>query len=304
VSDPSASLGQIIQSLVVNVVIALSKAVAAVISGSGAMLAEALHSFSDCGNQLLLLFGVKRAARPPDEKHPLGHGRSRYFFSFMVGELLFAGGGVFSIVEGVRKLRDPEPLESITTAVIILCISLVLEGWSCWSNVRELNRRRGREGFFRHLRNTKDADLVVVFGENSAAVIGLCIALAAVVLAYQTGDGRWDALGSLGIGAVLIAVAIFVANEARSLLVGEAADPDTEKLVREVIAADANVVEVIRMLTIQQGPGEVIVALKLRWKPGLTTGGELEAATNELEARIAARCAEVKWTFVEADLVE
>ncbi len=298
----SESTKQIIQSLVVNVVIAVSKAVAAGLTRSGAMLAEALHSFSDCGNQLLLLFGVWRARRPADAKHPLGNGRSLYFWSFIVALLLFTGGGVFSIHEGIHKLRDPEPVGPIVSGVVILLLSLVLEGWSCWSNVVEMNKRRKDVGFFRYLRDTKDSDLVVVFGENSAAVVGLVFALIAIVLAKETGDGRWDAVGSLAIGLVLVGVALFLANEIRSLLVGEAADPITEREVRAVAEADPNVVEVIRMLTIQQGPGEVVVAMKLRWKDGLTTGGELERATNELEDRIAARCPEVKWTFMEPDL--
>jgi cation diffusion facilitator family transporter len=296
------STGQIIQSLVANVLIAISKAIAAAITRSGAMLAEALHSFSDCGNQLLLLFGVRRSRRPADEKHPLGHGRSLYFWSFIVSLLLFTGGGVFSIHEGIHKLEEPEPVGPIAVGVVILVVSLALEGWSCLSNIREINRRRGAAGFFRYLRDTKDADLVVVFGENSAAVIGLLLAMVAILLAKETGDGRWDAIGSLAIGVVLVGVALFLGNEIRSLLVGEAADPATERAVREIADADPNVVDVLRVLTIQQGTGEVMVALKLRWKTGLATGGELEQITNELEARIAARCPDVKWTFVEPDV--
>jgi len=298
------STGQIIQSLVVNVVIAASKAVAAVITQSGAMLAEALHSFSDCGNQLLLLFGVKRARRPANAKHPLGHGRTLYFWSFIVALLLFTGGGVFSIHEGIEKLREPEPVGPITVGVIILLISLLLEGWSCLSNIKELDKRRGQVGFVRYLHDTKDSDLIVVFGENLAAVIGLLFALAAIILAKETGDGRWDGVGSLAIGVVLVGVAIFLANEVRSLLVGEAASPDCERDVRAVVAEDPNVIELLRLITIQQGPGEVLVAMKLKWKPGLTTGSELEEITNALEARIADRCPDVKWTFVEPDLVD
>ena len=298
------STRQIIQSLVVNVVIAVSKAVAAVITRSGAMLAEALHSFSDCGNQLLLLFGVRRARRPASPKYPLGQGRALYFWSFIVALLLFTGGGVFSIHEGIEKLDHPEPVGPILAGVIILVISLALEGWSCLSNVRELNKRRGEIGFLRYLRETKDSDLVVVFGENAAAVIGLVFALAAIVLAKETGDGRWDGVGSLAIGLVLVGVALFLGNEIRSLLVGEAAAPATERTVRELAAADPNVDEVLKLITVQQGPGQVLVALKLRWKPGLSTGEELERLTNELEARIEAACPDVTWTFVEPDLVE
>jgi divalent metal cation (Fe/Co/Zn/Cd) transporter len=202
----------------------------------------------------------------------------------------------------VHKFREPEPVGPILVAVIILALSIALEGWSCWSNIVELNRRRGAIGFFAYLRATKDSDLVVIFGENAAAVLGLGFALIALVVARETGDGRWDAVGSLAIGAVLVGVALFLAVEIKSLLLGEAADPVTEATVRALAATDPNVLEVLRMMTIQQGPGEVVVAMKLRFKPGLTTGGELCAIINELEARIEARCPEVKWTFVEPDV--
>jgi cation diffusion facilitator family transporter len=298
------SVKHIIQSLLVNVVIAAFKTVAAVITGSGAMLAEALHSFADCGNQLLLLLGVKKARRPADAAHPLGYGRNLYFWSFMVALLLFTGGGMFSIYEGIHKLEHPEAVGDIGLAIIILAVSIVLEGWSCLSNIKELNARRGAIGFVRYLRETKDSDLVVIFGENFAAVIGLVCAMIAIVVAKETGDGRYDAAGSLAIGLVLVGVALFLAKEIKSLLLGEAADPVTERTVREVAEADPNVEAVLRVMTIQQGPGEVVVAMKLRFKPGLVTGGPLEQATNELEDRIEARCPEVKWTFMEPDVTD
>ncbi len=296
--------GHIIQSLLVNAVIAAAKTVAAVITGSGAMLAESLHSFADCGNQLLLLMGVHKARKPADAAHPLGYGRNLYFWSFMVALLLFTGGGVFSIYEGIHKFGSPEPVGPILVAVIILGLSIALEGWSTWSNIVELNKRRGAVPFFQYLRETKDSDLVVIFGENAAAVLGLVLALVAVVIARETGDGRWDAIGSLAIGVVLVGVALFLAVEIKSLLLGEAADPITEQSVRAIVEADPNVVKVLRMMTIQQGPGEVVVALKLQFQPGLKTGGDLCKAINALEGRIEARHPEVKWTFVEPDTTD
>ncbi|MCE9577474.1 MAG: cation diffusion facilitator family transporter [Deltaproteobacteria bacterium] len=296
--------GHIIQSLAVNAAIAAAKTVAAVITGSGAMLAESLHSFADCGNQLLLLMGVHKARKPADAQHPLGYGRDLYFWSFMVALLLFTGGGVFSIYEGIHKFREPEPVGPILVAVIILALSIALEGWSCWSNIVELNKRRGAIPFFQYLRETKDSDLVVIFGENAAAVLGLALAMGAVLMAKETGDGRWDAVGSLAIGVVLVGVALFLAKEIKSLLLGEAADPVTEKSVREIVAADPNVERLLRMMSIQQGPGEVVVALKLKFKSGLTTGGELCKVINDLEARIEAQHPEVKWTFVEPDVTD
>jgi cation diffusion facilitator family transporter len=296
------STSHIIQSLVVNLIIAASKGVAAVISGSGAMLAETLHSFADCGNQLLLLLGVKRTRRAPDAKHPMGYGRELYFWSFMVALLLFSGGGVFSIYEGVHKTMHPEKVESVGLGLIILGIAFCLEGWATYGNVRELNRRRGATPFLRYLQRTKESDLVVVFGENSAAVLGLVFAIASLALSKLTGDGRWDGIGSLAIGVVLIAVAVFLAIEVKSLLVGEAADPELEQTIRELAVADPNVEEVLRVLTTQQGPGEVVVAMKLRMKPGLMTGGSLCEAINSFERALKAKAPEVKWSFIEPDL--
>jgi cation diffusion facilitator family transporter len=294
----------IIQSLVANTLIGISKGVAAFITGSGAMLAETIHSFADCGNQLLLLFGVKQAHRPADAKHPLGYGRALYFWSFMVAMLLFTGGGGFSIYEGVHKLRHPEPVGDVTVALIVLGLAIAIEGWATISNIRELKKRAGATPFFRFLRQTKDSDLVVIFGENGAATLGLVLALIAVVIAKQTGDGRWDAVGSLAIGVVLILVALFLAVEVKALLVGESADPEVEAAVREVAGSDPNILGVVRLMTIQQGPGQVMVALKLRMKPGLATGGDLCAAINAFEARLAEKRPEIQWIFTEPDVRE
>ena len=300
----AGSTAHILQSLVANALIAASKGVAAFITGSGALLAETIHSTADCGNQLLLLFGVKQARRPADARHPLGYGRALYFWSFMVAMLLFTGGGMFSIYEGIHKIQHPEPVDSITIGVIVLGIALALEGWATYGNVVELNRRRGATPFVRFLRETKDSDLVVVFGENSAAVLGLVLALAALVLAKTTGDGRWDGVGSLAVGLVLVAVAVFLAIEIKSLLVGEGADPALLRKIEEVIADEPQVRELIRMISVQQGPGEVMVAMKLRFANGLETGGELCEVINRLEARIAERAPEVRWTFIEPDVAD
>jgi cation diffusion facilitator family transporter len=294
------STGQIVQSLVVNVVIAASKGVAAVLSGSGAMLAETLHSFADCANQLLLLVGVRQAQRPPDDRHPLGHGRAVYFYSFVVALLLFFGGGVFSIREGLHKILHPEPVGDIASSLVILGVSLALEGYSLASNVREIRRRRREPGLVRFLRDTKDADLIVVFGENSAAVLGLVLAFAALLLARQTGDGRWDGIGSLGIGCVLVAVATFLAREVKSLLVGEAADPAVVPVIEELAAADPNVDKILRVLTLQQGPGEIVVAMKVGMRAGMHTA-ELVAAINAFERALKLRVPEIRWCFIEPD---
>ena len=294
------STGEILKSLAVNVIIAASKGVAAFLTGSGAMLAETLHSFADCGNQLLLLKGVRATRRPPDHEHPFGYGRSLYFYSFIVALLLFLGGGVFSIYEGVHKIEHPEPVEDVGIALVILFLSIALEGWSTLGNIKAMNARRGKTGFFRYLRETKDSDLIVVFGENSAAVLGLLLAMIALGLAHQTRDGRYDALGSLAIGLVLVGVATFLAREVKSLLVGEAAEPSLLKTLNELVDVDPNVERVLNVLTLQQGPGEIIVAAKLKFRSGLETDA-LVAAINAFERELKARIPEIRWSFIEPD---
>jgi cation diffusion facilitator family transporter len=297
------STGEILKSLAVNVIIATSKGVAAFITGSGAMLAETLHSFADCGNQLLLLKGVRATRKPADRTHPLGYGRNMYFYSFIVALLLFFGGGVFSIYEGVHKIEHPEAVNDVGIALVILVLSIGLEGWSTLGNIKVMNQRRGATPFLRYLRETKDSDLIVVFGENSAAVLGLLLAMIALVLAYETGDGRWDAVGSLAIGLVLVGVATFLAREVKSLLVGEAADPKMLRTFNELADIDPNVERVLNVLTLQQGPGEIVVAAKLKFRSDLSTDALVDAI-NAFERELKQRVPEVRWSFIEPDNVE
>jgi cation diffusion facilitator family transporter len=293
--------GHIIQSLAVNLLIAGVKAVAAVFTKSGAMLAEALHSFSDCGNQVLLLVGVRQARKPPDDKHPFGYGRAIYFWSFMVALLLFSGGGVFSVYEGIHKILRPEPVERVWLGVAILLISLVLEGGACLSNIRELNKRRGTKAFMRYLKDTTDSDLVVVFGENSAAVLGLSFAILALGLSAWTGDGRWDGAGSIAIGLVLVGVAVFLATEVSSLLIGESADPDIDAATRATARDIPELEAVLNVVTMQQGPGEVLVHVKIAFIPGIPIEDACRVI-NDFEARLRRARSEVRWVFVEPDI--
>lgn len=293
----------ILQSLVVNVVIAIAKLGAALFAGSGAMMAEAIHSFADCANQILLLVGVRQARKPPDDKHPLGYGRDMYFWSFIVALLLFTGGGVFSVYEGVHKLAHPEPMEHVGWAIGILAFSLCLEGWSLSDNVREMNQRRNGRGFIKYLQDTKDSDLVVVFGENAADVAGLLFALIAIGIYQLTGDVRADAIGSIAVGVVLVCVSVFLAREVKSLLVGEAGDPDIAQCAREIASSDVRVDSVIHVFTIQQGPGEVLVVAKLKCKPDLSAR-DVSKLINEFESKLRAVRPECRWIYVEPDLQE
>ena len=300
-SGSGDSTKHIIQSLLVNIAIAVIKAVAAVLTKSGAMLAEALHSAADCGNQILLLVGVRSARRAPSKTHPLGYGRDVYFWSFMVALLLFTGGGVFSIYEGIHKIREPEKVEKVWLGLIILGVSIVLEGAATLSNIKELNRRRGEKPFFQYLRDTKDSDLVVIFGENAAAVLGLGLAMLSLLIADATKDGRWDGIGSLAIGLVLVGVAVFLATEVKSLLLGESADVEIEKAVHQIATDHQDITKVLHVVTIQQGPGEVMVMLKLAFR-GQMLIEQVSVTIDDFEAKLRAARPEVRWCFVEPDV--
>ena len=299
----SHGTGHIIQSLVVNLCITGAKAFAAFMTHSGAMLAETIHSFADCANQTLLLVGVKQARRPPTKKHPLGYGRSVYFWSFMVAMLLFSVGGMFSIYEGIHKYHNPEPVENVMWGIGVLLFSICLEGYAAYSNVVEMNKRRGKSRFFQYLKETKDSDLIVIFGENSAAVLGLILALVFMLASYYTGDGRYDAVGSFCIGLVLISVAIFLSVEVKSLLIGESADPRISNTATEIAVKHPLIVALINCITIQQGPGEVMVCVKIKCEPHLLAS-DVSNLINEFEKQLRAACPEVKWLYVEPDVQE
>lgn len=291
----------ILTSLGANVGIALAKTAAALVTHSGSMLAEALHSFSDCANQILLLIGNRQAQRGPSESHPMGHGRASYLWSFLVALMLFFGGGVVAIYEGVHKVMHPEPVENVMWAFLVLGFSLALEGASLWQCVSEVKKQTaGTGGLAQRLRDTKDADLIVVTGENFAAVLGLAAAALFLFIAWRTHNGLWDGLGSIAVGLVLIAVAFFLAQETKSLLLGESADPAVEREVKAALAEDPRLISLLRLVSIQQGPGEVVLAMKVKPRSGLS-GDELIDTINELETRVRARCPEVKWQFVEPD---
>lgn len=295
------STSHIIQSLGINALIALSKGVAAFFTGSGAMLAEAIHSGADCANQILLLIGVKQGQKPADDKYPLGYGRNVYFWSFMVALMLFSGGGVFSIYEGIHKMHTPEAVDNVMVGIGILVFSIFLEGGATLSNIKELNKRKGNKTFFQYLKETKDSDLVVVFGENSAAVLGLFLALIALVMSYLTHDSRWDGLGSVMIGVVLVLVAIFLAVEIKSLLVGESADPEIKISATEIIKNFDEIDSVLRVISVQQGPGEVMIAMKLKFKSGISSE-VLVKSINNFEKEIKKVKPEIKWCFIEPDV--
>lgn len=291
----------ILQSLLVNLAISTGKGIAAYFTGSGAMLAETIHSFSDSGNQLLLLLGVKRSAKPATEKFPLGFGRELYFWSFMVAMLLFTGGGVFSIYEGYHKLEHPEPIQWVWVGLVVLIFSFLLEGYATFSNIKVIRAQKGDLSFLRYLCDTKDSDLVVVFGENLAASLGLLVAIPALVMAWYTGDPSWDAIGSIFIGIILVAVALFLTLEVKSLLLGERADKRIEQVARGAAAKEKPVSKVFRFLTVQQGPGQVVLMMKVGILPE-STAEEIAASINRIEDEVRSQFPEVTWSFIEPDI--
>jgi len=214
-SGTSGSVRAILYALGANIGIFLAKAVAAAITGSGAMLAEAVHSLADCGNQGLLLFGMKRARKPPTPDYPLGYGKEVYFWSFLVALMLFSVGGAFSVYEGIHKIYTPEPIEQPVLGVGVLVFSLALEWWSLRACLQEIDKTRGAQTLWRWFRDSRDSEMIVVFGEQIASIAGLAAALAAVAVTLFTGNPLYDAIGSVAIGVLLIVVAVFVAVEVK-----------------------------------------------------------------------------------------
>jgi cation diffusion facilitator family transporter len=301
-ADQGSSAKAILYALLANFGIAITKTGAAIYTNSGSMLAEAIHSFADCANQLLLFLGLKQAERPATRTHPLGFGKVTYFWSFLVALLLFSAGGLFSIYEGWHKLTHPEPLNKVWVALVVLAIAIVLESGSLLGALREIGKiRRGRP-FGDWLRQTRNAELVVILGEDVAALTGLALAFTFLSLAALTGDTRWDAAGSIAIGSVLIIVAVFIAVRIQSLLIGKSAEPALEHDLRAIINRDPAIDELLHAITLQMGP-KVLLAAKVKMQSGLSIE---DAVThlNELEAEITQLHPEVGWCFVEPDVTD
>ena len=301
-ADHSSSAKAIMYAFFANLGIAITKGFAAVYTNSGSMLAEAIHSAADATNQVLLFIGIKQAQKPATEEHPLGFGKATYFWSFVVALLLFSIGGLFSIYEGWHKLHEPEPLHQAWVALTVLGIAIVLETLSLIGCLKEIRRvRRGRP-FRDWLEHTRNAELVVVLGEDIAAEVGLLIAFVFVAIADWTGDTRWDAAGSISIGVVLIVVALFISLRVMKLLVGRSAEPELVRKLDELIAEDDAIEQLFNTLTIQFGP-QVMLAAKIRMKPGLSIEDAVERI-NRLERQIKERYPEIGWCFVEPDTAD
>ena len=285
-----------------NFAIAVAKYIAAYITGSGSMLAEAVHSTADCGNQLLLLLGLKRSRRPPTPDYPLGFGKETYFWSFVVAIMLFSVGGLFSVYEGWHKLHSTEPLTFPLLALGVLAFGIVAESFSTWGALREVNKIRGDQSLWRWFRTSRNAELVVILGEDLAALFGLMLAFIAVLATWMTGDLVYDALGSIAIGVLLIVVAVMVGVEVKALLVGQGVEEPVRNDMVSFLSSQPAIESVASLLTLHMG-SDVMVAVKARMREQGSQAA-LIAEVNRIEAAFNDRFPQVVWIFFEPDVID
>ncbi len=298
-SGHSSSLKAIFFAFGANLVIALMKTAAAIYTHSGSMLAEAIHSYADTGNQVLLYFGLKQSQKQPDEKHPLGYGKNSYFWSFVVAILLFSMGGLFSIYEGWHKLQHPEALNQAWIGLLVLGVAIIIEIISLLGCLSAINDIRAEKPFMSWLTHTRNAELVVVLGEDSAAILGLVIAFVFVGISVITGNPTYDAIGSICIGVVLIIVSIFVAWRIKALIVGTSAEPEIRDQINQMIRQNEGIEKLFNVITIQFG-SKIMLAAKIKLPDTMSIKESVESI-NLLEKNIKQQLPDVGWCFIEPD---
>ncbi len=299
-TNHNSSAKAILYAFIANLGIAIAKLGAAFYTGSGSLLAESIHSFADCGNQVLLFIGLKQADKPADEKHPLGYGKIIYFWSFIVAILLFSMGGLYSIYEGWHKLHNPEVLKHVWVALLVLAFGVVLESFSLLGALKEIKKIRKGKTLSTWFKNTRNAELVVILGEDTGAILGLIIAFVFVLISGITGDPVYDALGSISIGIILIIISIFIGWRIKALIIGRSAEPDLVELIDSIIEEDDSIEKLLNTITMQFGP-DIMLAAKLKMKTGLSIE-EAVKQINELEDEIQRQVPTVKWCFIEPDM--
>jgi cation diffusion facilitator family transporter len=288
----------IFYALGANLAIAAAKTGAAIFTGSSAMLAEAIHSYADAGNQGLLLWGMKQAKRPPSPDYPLGWGKAVFFWSFIVALVLFSLGGLFSLYEGWHKLHAEDGLSYAWVAVGVLLFGIVAEIISLRACLQEVNKVRNGRTLWRWFRTSRQSELVVILGEDIAALLGLVFALMAIAATMITGNPLWDAIGSMTIGALLIVVAVGIGVEIKALLIGQSAEPETEARLRAFFEKQDCIDHVYRLITLQLGTS-LMVSVKARLRG--RSAKELVASINRAEAAARAEFPEIQWLFFEPD---
>jgi cation diffusion facilitator family transporter len=291
----------IVAALAANLAIAAAKFTAAGFSGSSSMLAEGVHSVADSGNQALLLLGGKKAKREASEEHPFGYGRERYVYAFLVSVVLFSVGGVFALYEGYEKIRHPHEIEAWYWPVGVLVFAIIAETFSFRTAIKESNEVRGGQSWVRFIRTAKAPELPVVLLEDLGALIGLFLALGGVLMALATGDGVWDGIGTLCIGVLLVIIAVVLAAETKSLLLGEAASAESVAAIREAMVDGETVTGVIHMRTLHLGPDEVLVAAKIAVRHE-ERAEEVARAIDAAETRIREAVPLARVIYLEPDI--
>jgi cation diffusion facilitator family transporter len=290
----------ILAALAGNAAIAVTKFIAASISGSSAMLSEGIHSLVDTGNQVLLLHGMKQSRKPADDRFPFGHGKEIYFWSFVVAILIFALGAGISIYEGISHIRHPQAMGDPTINYIVLALAMVFEGLAWFFAFREFTRTKGRWGYIEAVQRGKDPTLFVVLFEDSAAMLGLLVALIGIALSQVTGDAIYDGIASVMIGCILAGTAVWLAYETKSLLIGESANRSVVTRLREIAVDMDEVNHVNEVLTMHMGPDFILANISLNYNDELAAG-DMETANAWLDAAIKKEFPEVKRIFIEAE---
>lgn len=291
----------VVAALLANIGIAISKFIAYLFTGSSSMLSEAIHSVADSGNQILLLVGNKRSQKAADDQHNFGYGRRRFVYGFIVSIVLFLVGGLFSLYEGLHKWQHPEPLNDWWIAVLVLFVAIGLEGFSFRTAIKEANHARGERSLFGFVKASRQPELPVILLEDSGALVGLVFALFGVGMAVITGDGRWDAVGAMAVGTLLVVIAIFLAMEMTTMLVGESALPEEVLAIREALESSDGVERVIHLRTLHVGPDELLVAAKIAIAHN-DTGAEIAADIDAAEKALREAVPSAKYVFLEPDL--
>ena len=297
-SSPS-SVKAILAALVGNSLIAVTKFIAASYTGSSAMFSEAVHSVVDSGNQLLLLYGVKRSKRPADSKHPFGYGKELYFWSFVVAILIFSLGSAISFYEGFHKLHSPEPVSNPMINFIVLGFAVIFESWTCWIAATEFKKSKGDRGWIEAIRRSKDPALFTVLFEDTAALLGLLVALIALTLSEYLNLPVLDAVASLIISFILAVTAGLLAFECKGLLTGEGASEEVVTGIKQIIDESQGIKHVNEVLTLHLGPEDVLLNVSLDFEDDLSSG-EVEEAISTLEFRIKQMFPEIRRVFIEA----
>lgn len=291
----------VVAALLANLGIAISKFVAFAFTGSSSMLSEAIHSLADSGNQILLLIGNKRSKKGADAQHNFGYGRRRYVYGFVVAIVLFLVGGLFSLYEGFHKWQHPEPLNDWWIAVVVLVVAIILESFSLRTAIKEVNHSRGRRSIPRFVKDSRQPELPVILLEDVGALCGLFFALVGVGLAVITGNGRFDALGAMAVGTLLVVIAVFLAIEMTAMLVGESALPEEAGAIRAALESSPGVLRVIHLRTLHVGPDELLVAAKIAVAHS-ATGEQIADDIDDAEARLRAAVPTATYVFLEPDI--